>query len=58
VITTDEHNNVNEQQIKEYHRKRLLELSIKKLGEIPILEEPNFEEKEFMKRKIFRNDKQ
>jgi hypothetical protein len=54
VITTDEHNNVNEQQIKEYYRKRLLELSLKTIGEIPQLKEPGYEQKSWFVRKMER----
>ena len=36
---------------KEYHRKRLYELSLKSLGETPQLEKPNEEQKQWIKKK-------
>jgi hypothetical protein len=44
VMTDDE--------TKEYHRKKLYELSTKSIGEIPQLEEPNDEQKEWVIHKM------
>jgi hypothetical protein len=46
-----------DEEIKAIHRKKLYELSIKSLGEIPQLEEPNYEQQEWIKRKTWRTDK-
>lgn len=43
VMTRDE--------TKQYHLKKLYELSIKSIGEIPQVNEPNEEQKQFLKRK-------
>lgn len=40
-----------DEEIKEYHRKRCYELSVKSLGVIPILDEPTWEQKQWV---IFR----
>jgi hypothetical protein len=40
------------QETKEYHRKRLADLSIKSLGKIPELDEPNQEQKQWIQRKM------
>jgi hypothetical protein len=40
------------QEAKEYHLKKLYELSLKSLGEIPQLEEPTDEQKEWVLRKL------
>ena len=37
----------------EKHLKRLEELSLKSIGEIPQLHEPNYEQKQFIKEKRF-----
>jgi hypothetical protein len=37
---------------KEYHRKKLYELSIKSLGEIPQLEEPSYDQKAWVVRRM------
>jgi hypothetical protein len=39
-------------EIKEYHRKKRYELSLKSLGEIPQLEEPTDEQKEWVLRRL------
>lgn len=39
-------------EIKQYHRKKLYELSLKSLGEIPQLDEPTDEQKEWVIRKM------
>jgi hypothetical protein len=39
---------------KEYHLKRLLELSIKSLGEIPRLDDPSEEQEEWVNRRMRR----
>jgi hypothetical protein len=54
MITTEEYTNVNEAQIKEYHRKKLLELSLKTIGEIPQLEDPNEEQLSWSKNRMKR----
>jgi hypothetical protein len=38
---------MTEQEIKEYHRKKRFELSLKSIGEIPQLQEPNEEQKQW-----------
>jgi hypothetical protein len=43
----------NDDEIKEYHRKKLLELSLKSIGEIPELEELTDEQKEWVKKHGF-----
>jgi hypothetical protein len=40
------------EKIKEYHLKRLYELSLKSLGEIPLLDELSFEQEEWFKKKM------
>jgi len=40
---------------KEQHLKRLLELSEKSLGEIPQLDDPNEEQKQWMRKKSWRS---
>ena len=42
----------NPEKIKEYHRKRLEQLSLKSIGEIPHLEEPNEEQKQWLNRRM------
>jgi hypothetical protein len=44
IVRTKE---LTDKEIREYHRKRLLELSLKSLGQIPWLEEPPDEQKEW-----------
>lgn len=39
-------------EIREQHRKRLYELSLKSIGEIPQLEEPSYEQKEWFVHKM------
>lgn len=41
-----------DEEIKEYHRKRLYELSLKSLGEVPQLEEPDYDQKAWFIRKM------
>ena len=41
-----------DEQIKACHRKRLLELSLKTIGEIPQLEDPNQEQTEWLERRM------
>jgi len=40
------------QEVKEYHLKKLYELSLKSLGEIPQLEEPTDDQKEWVLGKL------
>ena len=54
MTTTIEYKNVNDEDIKEYHRKRLLELSLKTIGEIPELQEPDYFQKDWVVRKMKR----
>jgi len=49
-IVTKDH-----EEIKELHIKKLLELSLKTIGEIPQLEDPSFEQQEWIKRKHWRS---
>jgi hypothetical protein len=44
IVRTKE---LTDQEIKEYHLKKLLELSLKSLGQIPWLDEPSDEQKEW-----------
>jgi hypothetical protein len=46
---------LTDEEIKEAHRKKLLELSLKSLGEIPQLEEPDYEQKAWLVRKMRRS---
>jgi len=48
IIQTDE-------ETREFHRKRLLELSEKSIGEIPQLEEPDYDQKAWLVRKMRRS---
>ena len=41
-----------DEETRQYHRKRLLELSLKSLGEIPQLEDPNQEQTEWLERRM------
>lgn len=41
-----------DEEIKAYHRKKLYELSIKSLGEIPQLEEPDYFQKPWVVRRM------
>ena len=43
---------MTEEETKEYHLKRLLELSSKSQGKIPQLEEPNEEQREWLERRM------
>lgn len=43
-----------DEEIRVNHRKKLLELSLKSLGEIPQLDEPTYEQQEWSKRKFWR----
>jgi hypothetical protein len=43
-----------QEKTKEYHLKKLYELSLKSLGEIPQLSEPNQEQKEWVLRELKR----
>lgn len=42
------------EEIREYHRKRLYELSLKTIGVVPWLEEPIEEQKQWVNRKLRR----
>ena len=42
----------NDDEIRKYHRQRLLELSLKSLGEIPKLEDPNEEQQQWIEIKM------
>ena len=48
---------LTDEEIKAYHRKRLLELSLKSIGEIPQLDEPDYYEKAWLVRKMRRSFK-
>ena len=43
---------MTDEETKEYHLKKLYELSKKSLGQIPQLEDPNEEQKQWVKRKM------
>jgi hypothetical protein len=43
---------LTDKETKEYHLKRLYELSKKSIEQIPLLEEPNQEQKQWIKRKM------
>jgi hypothetical protein len=43
---------MSEQETKQYHLKKLFESSRKSLGLIPILDKPNREQKQWIKRKL------
>jgi hypothetical protein len=43
---------INDDEAKEYHRKKLYELSLKSLGEIPQLDEPTEEQNEWVNRRM------
>jgi hypothetical protein len=43
---------MTEEQTKEYHLKKLFELSLKSLGEIPQLDEPSGEQKHWLERRM------
>jgi hypothetical protein len=43
---------MSEQETKHYHLKKLFELSKKSLGRLPILDKPNREQKQWIKRKL------
>jgi len=43
---------MSEQKMKEYHLKKLYELSLKSIGEIPLLEEPTYEQKSWVLGKL------
>jgi len=47
IIQTDE-------EIKNYHLKRLEQLALSHIGDIPWLDEPNYEQKQWIKRKLQR----
>jgi hypothetical protein len=44
-----------DEEIKELHRKKLLELSLRSIGEIPQLEEPDYDQKAWVVRKMKRS---
>ena len=46
----------DKQKIKEYHLKKLYELSLKSIGEIPQLEEPTYEQKEWVLFRLSHNN--
>lgn len=48
---------LTDEEIKAYHRKRLLELSLKSIGEIPQLDEPDYDQKAWLVRKMRRSFK-
>jgi hypothetical protein len=52
MISTEQVNKINEDETREYHLKKLFELSLKSIGEIPQLEEPNQEQKEWFERRM------
>jgi hypothetical protein len=41
-----------DEEIKEYHRKRLYEISLKTIGAVPWLDEPSEEQKAWIKRRM------
>jgi hypothetical protein len=43
---------LTDEEIREYHRKRLYELSLKTLGAVPWLDEPNEEQKAWVIRRM------
>ena len=43
-----------EDEIRQYHRERLYELSIKSPGQIPQLEQPTYEQKQWIVRRLKR----
>jgi hypothetical protein len=43
---------ITDEEIKEAHRKKLFELSLKSIGEIPQLEEPDYEQKAWLVRRM------
>jgi len=43
---------ITDEETKEYHLKKLYELSIKSLGKIPQLEDPTYEQKQWFIRKM------
>ena len=51
LITSDKD---DDNEIRKYHRKRLLELSKESLGEIPHLDQPSYEQKEWFVHKMKR----
>jgi hypothetical protein len=46
-----------DKETKEYHLKKLYELSLKSIGEIPQLEDPSYEQKDWVIRKLKRGIK-
>jgi hypothetical protein len=46
---------LTDEEIKELNRKRLYELSLKTIGEIPQLEEPDYDQKAWLVRKMRRS---
>jgi hypothetical protein len=46
---------MTDEETREYHLKNLYELSLKSLGEIPQLEQPNEEEEQWIKRRMSRS---
>ena len=53
MYSVEQVNKSNLNETKEYHLKRLHELSLKSIGEIPRLEKPNEEQKEWIKKHGF-----
>ena len=43
---------MTDQELREFHRKKLYEMSLKTIGEIPILEEPTEEQKRFVRKEL------
>jgi hypothetical protein len=43
---------MTDEELKQYNRKKLYELSLNSLGEIPQLEEPNYEQKQWALRRL------
>jgi len=52
IIKTKE---LTDHEIREYHLERLLELSLKTVGAIPWLDEPNEEQKQWIKFRLTRS---
>jgi len=59
LVYVDDNNDqaTTEQKQKEYHLKRLKELSEESLGQIPQLEEPTLEQKEWVLRRLMGSEK-
>jgi len=52
MLSTEQINKSNVDEIKEYHLMKLYELSLKSIGEIPQLDDPTEEQKEWIDRRM------